>query len=162
MLEQTGDDAQIQVLMEGENSSGDVVQRVVAIPLGLSGASGEDRGAIFLRQVQQAPVSCPAAIKAFDDERPGLAKGFDTGCVGGETKGAGKLQTVKLTVDAFGKVEPIGQFCHLGLEQMADQCRAMEWIHGPCCQSRALFFWYTRPALELSEEDTFFRFSKTS
>ncbi|MBU3000923.1 TRAP transporter permease [Roseovarius nubinhibens] len=43
VVEQAGDDAQIQMLMEGENFSGDVVQRVVAIPLGASGASGEDR-----------------------------------------------------------------------------------------------------------------------
>ncbi|MEM7731677.1 MAG: TRAP transporter permease [Pseudomonadota bacterium] len=36
-------DAQIQMLMEGENFSGDIIQRVVAIPLGEVGASGADR-----------------------------------------------------------------------------------------------------------------------
>ncbi len=36
-------DAQIQMLMEGENFSGDLIQRRVAIPLGAPGASGEDR-----------------------------------------------------------------------------------------------------------------------
>ncbi len=35
--------AQIQMFMEGENFSGDMIQRVVAIPLGDAGASGEDR-----------------------------------------------------------------------------------------------------------------------
>ena len=37
------DGAQIQMFMEGENFSGDLIRRKVAIPLGPSGASGEDR-----------------------------------------------------------------------------------------------------------------------
>ncbi|MCV0427459.1 MAG: TRAP transporter permease [Roseibium sp.] len=37
------DGAQIQMLMEGENFSGDLIRRKVAIPLGPTGASGEDR-----------------------------------------------------------------------------------------------------------------------
>ncbi|GAA6208838.1 TRAP transporter permease [Cognatishimia sp. WU-CL00825] len=36
-------DAQIQMFMRGENFSGDIVERKVAIPLGDVGASGEDR-----------------------------------------------------------------------------------------------------------------------
>lgn len=35
--------AQIQMLMEGENFSGDIVQRIVAIPLGAAGAIGAER-----------------------------------------------------------------------------------------------------------------------
>ncbi|MEQ8450315.1 MAG: TRAP transporter permease [Nitratireductor sp.] len=37
------DDAQLRLLMEGENFSGDMIQRVIAIPLGRAGASGRDR-----------------------------------------------------------------------------------------------------------------------
>ncbi|MEM9633735.1 MAG: TRAP transporter permease [Pseudomonadota bacterium] len=37
------DNAQIQMLMEGENFSGDMIRRKIAIPLGPTGETGEDR-----------------------------------------------------------------------------------------------------------------------
>jgi TRAP transporter 4TM/12TM fusion protein len=37
------DNAQIQMLMEGENFSGDMIRRKIAIPLGPAGETGEDR-----------------------------------------------------------------------------------------------------------------------
>jgi len=43
VAEQSEDDAQIKMFMEGENFSGDMIQRFVAIPLGTAGASGEER-----------------------------------------------------------------------------------------------------------------------
>ncbi|KIC09277.1 C4-dicarboxylate ABC transporter [Leisingera sp. ANG-M1] len=43
VAEKAGDGAQIQMLMTGENFSGDIVTRKVAIPLGQSGAVGEER-----------------------------------------------------------------------------------------------------------------------
>jgi len=43
VVESAEKDAQIRMYMEGENFSGDIIQRVVAIPLGEPGASGEDR-----------------------------------------------------------------------------------------------------------------------
>lgn len=43
VVENAADNAQIQMLMEGENFSGDIVQRVVAIPLGQSGIGGAER-----------------------------------------------------------------------------------------------------------------------
>ncbi len=42
-VEKSDDGAQIQMFMEGENFSGDIIQRNVAIPLGRAGASGEQR-----------------------------------------------------------------------------------------------------------------------
>jgi len=42
-VEKAEDDAQIKMFMEGENFSGDMIQRTVAIPLGKAGASGEER-----------------------------------------------------------------------------------------------------------------------
>ncbi|WP_405117460.1 DUF3394 domain-containing protein [Phaeobacter sp. BS23] len=43
IVERAEDDAQIQMYMRGENFSGDIVERKVAIPLGKTGESGEDR-----------------------------------------------------------------------------------------------------------------------
>jgi len=43
IVEKAEDDAQIKMFMEGENFSGDMIQRTVAIPLGKAGASGEER-----------------------------------------------------------------------------------------------------------------------
>lgn len=43
VVEQAEDDAQLQMQMEGENFSGDIIQRTVAIPMGKAGASGADR-----------------------------------------------------------------------------------------------------------------------
>ncbi len=43
VVENAEDGAQIQMFMEGENFSGDLIQRIVAIPLGKAGAPGAER-----------------------------------------------------------------------------------------------------------------------
>jgi hypothetical protein len=43
VVENAGDGSQIQMLMKGENFSGDLIERLVAIPLGKAGASGDER-----------------------------------------------------------------------------------------------------------------------